>query len=306
MNPHTDEAVKILDLDRAGSAEVVPIDKIMVDTAYQRSMRWAFVNEIAKEYDIVKAGPILVSERPEGTLWCIDGQHRLAAAQMAGETHIFAHVVHGLSQEQEAEQRLARNNRKADTTQEKFRTRLVMGEKKAHQIVALLHLHGTCLNVETPRSDIGINAIATVEQLYDVDDKGVWLSRTLKFLNEAFPETPRHSGGSVDMKSGLNPQTASGSMLKAVAWFIDRHIDTREARWEEAASRIGAAGPEDLRRKAVSHKAAQGGAMWLNFYRALVEVFNFRRTEAGRLQWKTIGSMRTLGDDSSRRPEVVR
>jgi hypothetical protein len=274
------------DQDNLGSAEVVEIAQINIDPEYQRGLRHDLVNEISRDYNMVKAGPILVSERDDGSLWAVDGQHRMVGAQNAGETEIFAHVVHGLSQAQEAELRLARNNRKSDTMQEKFRSRLTMGDQKAHQMVEVVRQQGTEINM-TPLSYKGINAISTLEAIYDVDGTGVWLARTIRFIKEA-----------VGVES-LNPDTLSASMMKAVAWFIDRHIDSKEASWNEMVERVGAAGVEDIRRKAVSHKAANGGPMWINYYRSLVELWNFRRSEKNKILWKTTGSLQQLGSDST-------
>src|SRR5262245_47300261 len=90
------DAIKGIELNGLGSAEVLPIAEIIVDPDYQRALRHDLVNKIGREYDIVKAGPILVSRRG-GKYYCVDGQHRLAGALQAGETEIFAHVVHGLT-----------------------------------------------------------------------------------------------------------------------------------------------------------------------------------------------------------------
>jgi hypothetical protein len=84
-------------------------------------------------------------------------------------------------------------------------------------------------------------------------------------------------------------------MLKAVCWFLAQHVDSREATYDGFVERLGQYGPEDIRRKAVSHKAANGGAAWVNFYRAIVEAWNYRRSK-NLLRWKTIGSISQLGD----------
>jgi hypothetical protein len=275
-----------IDLGGYGSAEVLSIDALNIDPDYQRDLRHDLINKIAREYDIVKAGPILVSEREDGSLWVVDGQHRMLGAKQAGETEVFANVVHGLTQEQEAELRLARNDRKPDSLQEKFRTRLVMGDAKAHAIVELVRQHDTDVNL-IPSTHHGINGIATLEQLWDIDGKGTWLGRVLRTLHDSF--------GAEEM----NPETCSVSMMKAVAWFLAQHVDSGESAYGEFVERLGALGPEDVRRKAVSHKAAQGGAMWLNYYRAIVELWNFRRQAKNQLRWKTIGSFAQLGTDSS-------
>lgn len=277
----TKEAVKGIELNGLGSAEVLPISEIVVDPDYQRDLRHDLVNKIAREYDIVKAGPILISKRG-GHLYCVDGQHRLAGAAQAGETEIFAHVVHGLNQEQEAELRLARNDRRSDSTFEKFRTRLVMHDPKAEAIVELARQFGTQINLEA-NVHKGINAIAACEALYDAGDGGgVWLSRSLKFLSEAFD-------------GDLNGPHVTMAMMKSAAWFIDRHMGVGEANFKEMAERVGRVGAADIDRKARAHQAGLGGSLWLNYYRALVEVWNFNRRDENKLLWKTTGSIAALG-----------
>jgi hypothetical protein len=293
----TKNAVTGLNLGEAGSAEVLLIADINVDGAYQRDLRHDLVNKIARAYDIVKAGAILVSLREDGTLWAVDGQHRMAGAEQAGETEIIAHVVHGLTQEQEAELRLARNDRKSDTQQEKWRTRLVMGDPKAEAITEVVHQHGTEINT-TPLTHRGINAIATCELLYDLDGSGVWLGRVLRVVEDAF--TDPDYDGPPEGKPVIDPTNASTSMLKSIAWFLGQHVDAHEANYEEFLKRLRQVGVEDIRRKAVSHRAANGGSLWLNYYRGLVEMWNFRRSDAKKLKWKTIGSISMLGTSGSR------
>jgi hypothetical protein len=275
-----------VDLGDWGSAEVLAIEAIQIDPDYQRDLRHDLIDKIAREYDVVKAGPILVSQRADGSLWCVDGQHRMIGAERAKETEVFANVVHGLTQEQEAALRLARNDRRADSIYEKFRTRLVMGDQTAHRIVEIVRQNNADVNL-VPNSTHGINAVACLELLYDVDGTGTWLGRVLRALREAFGD------------DHMDPETCSASMMKATAWFIAQHVDSKEAPYEEFVSRLGQYGPEDIRRKAVSHKAANGGAMWVNYYRSIVEAWNFRRSK-NMLRWKTTGSITRLGHDSGR------
>jgi hypothetical protein len=56
--------------------------KINIDSAYQRLVVKSQVNWIVKHYDEVAFGRLLVAERGDGTLWCVDGQQRLNAAQI--------------------------------------------------------------------------------------------------------------------------------------------------------------------------------------------------------------------------------
>ncbi len=188
------------------NAELVLIDDIKVDLDYQRTLRHDLVNKIAGDYDLVKAGPILVSIRNDGSMWAVDGQHRMVGAQQAGETHVFAEFIRGHTKEQEADIRLARNDRKSDTIAEKFQTRLVMGDAVAHAIKEIVHQNGCRVNL-SPSTYSGINAIACLETLYQVDGQGVILGRTLRFLREAVGEDE------------MNPKTCSNSMVE-----VDRPI----------------------------------------------------------------------------------
>lgn len=276
-------AVAGVNLDGFGSAEVLKIEAIQIDPDYQRDLRHDLVNKIAREYDIVKAGPILISERSDGSLWCVDGQHRMLGALQAGETEVFANVVHGLNKEQEAELRLARNDRRSDTIYEKFRTRLVMGDAKAHRIVEIVRQNKSDVNL-TPNVNTGINAIGALELLFDATGGGSWLGRTLRVIREAFGDDE------------MNPDTCSGSMLKAVCWFLAQHVDSHEVPEREFIERLGATDVADIRRKSVSMKAANGGTQWVNHYRAMVEIWNYRRSEKNMIRWKTIGSIASLGE----------
>lgn len=280
-------AVTGIDLGGFGSAEVLRLDALTIDPDYQRDVRHDLVNKIGREYDIVKAGPILVSERADGSLRVVDGQHRMLGAIQAGEEEIFANVIRGLSQRKEAELRLARNDRRSDTIYEKFRTRLVMGDEKAHAIVEVCRQQGARINL-TPNTSSGINGIASLELLYDIDGTGVTLGRTLRCVGEAFADE--------DGKPRFTGDTASTSMMKAVTWFLAQHVDAGEVPWTPFVERLGAAGHADLKRKSVSHRAINGGAAWLNHYRGMVELWNFGRREDNKLRAKTIGSITQLGD----------
>ncbi len=284
----TEAARAGIDLNELGSAEVLPIASIQVDEDYQRQLRYDLVNKIGREYDIVKAGPILVNERPGDGLWCVDGQHRMAGAAQAGETEIFAHVTHGLTVAEEAELRLARNDRRSDNTFEKFRTRLVMGDEKAHAIMEIARQHGTQINLQANIRS-GINASVAAEVLYDAGSgDGVWLGRVLTFLSDTFGE--ENMGGSV----------TSASLMKAVAWFLDRHPSVAG----ELKLRLQAVGTEEVDRQARNHRAINGGSQWINYYRSLVGIYNHGRQERNKLEARTVGSITELG--TAARPSGTR
>jgi hypothetical protein len=88
----------------AGIDEWIVANDIRVDTQYQRPINIAHVRKIANEFDERAFGVILVSERADGSVYVIDGQHRLAAVKSMGRggSEIPCHVYRGLSVGDEA------------------------------------------------------------------------------------------------------------------------------------------------------------------------------------------------------------
>lgn len=82
----------------------IPLQGLRVDPDYQRPPDR---EKIAGLVEHLRAGgpvkPIKVNERPDGSRWITDGQHRAAAAVIVGHTHIPAKLTH-LPSQQEASQ----------------------------------------------------------------------------------------------------------------------------------------------------------------------------------------------------------
>jgi hypothetical protein len=191
-----------------GDMEVVAIDDLNVDHAYQRDLDAGLVQRIAAGWDIVASGPIVVSRRPDGSLWIVNGQHRAAAAKVAGETHILAQVksVAGMTPDEarvyEAELRLKGNTRRTDKSQERFRAQVAARHADSLAIVEIASKFNTRIN----------------------------------------------------------------------PWNDQKH---------------GIKGIEALDRKARAHKGAMGGALWTNYYRAMIEIYNTNLPQKSRLEWRT-------------------
>jgi hypothetical protein len=64
-------------------------DELNIDDAYQRSIDTgpsrSLIQKIAKGWDWRMCLPLVVSKREDGSLWVLDGQHRLAAAKVRGD-----------------------------------------------------------------------------------------------------------------------------------------------------------------------------------------------------------------------------
>jgi len=58
------------------------VDSIRVDHNYQRGIKRNRVNKIMRNFDWSLFGALLVAEKPDGSYWVYDGQHRLEAAKL--------------------------------------------------------------------------------------------------------------------------------------------------------------------------------------------------------------------------------
>lgn len=71
------------------SLEFVPVWSIGVDASYQRSVEndqsQKFIRAIARDWDWSLCLPLKLARRDDGSVWAVDGQHRLSAAKLRGD-----------------------------------------------------------------------------------------------------------------------------------------------------------------------------------------------------------------------------
>lgn len=117
-----------------GKCQMVPKHAIKVDHRYQRNLNEAKRLEIAGNFNWVAFGAISVNRRRDGSLWAIDGQHRLGAANSREDVDQVPCVIFEIpdSIEEEAAAFLALNTlRRALTSKEKFRAQIIGGDAVA-------------------------------------------------------------------------------------------------------------------------------------------------------------------------------
>lgn len=264
-----------------GSVEILPIAELHIDPSYQRQLQQALVDQIALNYDPLTAGFVLVSRRESGDLYIVDGQHKTVGAQHAGQAEMLCLVIDGLTPDEEARLRLAANVKRTDSALEKFKARLVALDPVALAINRIVESFDVKINLSAPASEYGINGIAALERVFRMDGNGALLITVLKTIQDAWgkPESEK----------------ASVNNLKAIAFFYEKHEGEFDR--DRLVERLAVTGPAALRRMGMNSKAAMGGSQWLNHYRSIVEVYNYRLS-SGKLEWKTVGwTKRGLGYD---------
>jgi hypothetical protein len=264
--------------------EEVLLSRLQIDWSYQRDISEAVVDEIAADWDIVASELILVSNRGtrpadgeiKGGLFVVNGQHRSKAAQKKGMTKIWARVIDLRKHEDpgsvEAGFRLKTNKRLGDRPLERFKAQLRSGNEESLAIVKILKKLETEIN-QAAQPETGINCVATIEQVYRYDD-GQLLSDTGKLIVDTF----KYFGG----------KNAHSAFIKGTAWFIDKHAE--EANRERFIGRLQSLGQGTLVTRARATGLTMGGSLWLNYYRAMVELYNEGLRERNRLHWKYRGS----------------
>lgn len=261
----------------------VEIEKVQVDRSYQRDPSMVLVDKIAEEWNLIASELVLISDRgprPEGSevgggLFIVNGQHRLRAARKLGHKKIWARVIDLKAVEDpgaaEASFRLQTNVRLADRIHERFRAQLRAGDEESHAIVRLLARFDAEINL-TPTTESGINCITTIETIYRVDE-GALLNDVLEIIR-----------GAVTVVGGKN---VNAGFVKGLAWFVEKHsMDCDRGRVIEKIHVMGVGGME---RRARAMQSSFAGPLWLNYYRALVDLYNEKLAPKNRLELSTRG-----------------
>ena len=80
--------------------DFVPIEKISFDRAYQRPLDLSRVKAIANKLKSGASKAVSLSLRPDGSLFCYDGQHTVCAYEMAKVKTVPAVIVEGCQKDE--------------------------------------------------------------------------------------------------------------------------------------------------------------------------------------------------------------
>lgn len=139
---------------------------LSVDITVQQPLNPRWVKDIADNFDEAFLGTIIVSRRPDGTYIVLDGQHRLAAAKAAGYVEQVDCLVYtGLTLAEEAALFLNFNRRKVVRPIDRFRVRVVEGDKDATTINNILHTYGWKLSAY--KGTYMFCAVQAIETVYN-------------------------------------------------------------------------------------------------------------------------------------------
>lgn len=209
---------------RRGKVKTVSLDRLLVDHTYQRpynegGQKW--VKARVKVYNPMLIGVLEVSEREDGSLYLLDGQHRRELLLLVGETSAQCNVHVGLTVQQEAHWfRHFNKHRRTIRAIEDWNAALAEGDKQTLEIKQIVESYGlTVAGYSSPAT------VASIWTLYNLHRTGGddLLSRVLGLAQGAW--------GGLECASEGELLMAIGGL---VSMFADKLDDKRAiSQWEK-------------------------------------------------------------------------
>lgn len=170
----------------------VYVNNLKTDMSYQSPVSDSQVKKIIRNFDPQKLHTIVVNKRQDGSLYIIDGQHRVEALKELGVPMIDATVHERLTVEEEAEMYYGVNDRPAKSPNSKGKSSLIFGDVTAIEINDAVTNAGLKIDYDKNlRKDGYIVAYAALQSIYKKHGKDM-LEITLKIINEAYGTDKRN------------------------------------------------------------------------------------------------------------------
>lgn len=239
---------------------------LAVDEETQRKYDPAHAKRIADNFDVTLVGLLQVSRRADGTFYVIDGQHRRAAAIIAGHGHrpLACQVMDGLTLEEEARRFVGVNSTtKKPSALDLYRLRVKSGDETAVAINTIVNSHG--LHAGTGAGDGQVQAVVALEKVF-TEHGPLVLSRTLDVLLGAWQR---------------DRDAYDASVLRGLASVLASHPDLDEGRMVKVLAKSGS--PARLIGKARSLAEVLRTNRPAAMHRAIVETYN-SKLHNGRLE----------------------
>lgn len=248
----------------------VAAEQVGVDPTYQRGLNEAKVNKIAEGFDTDVFGVVYLSQRGDGSLMALDGQHRVAAVvlKFGGDKEVPCYVLGHLSPQDEARIYYKMNrDRLSPTAYDGWRARCAFGDEAALAVKHLLDAHGIVVKGGLTAPQLRFNelqAINATEEIYRAGN----LPFVLDAIDEAWMGVP-----------GAHRATYMRGIQTFVATFrseffgddvTDRIRAGRRARLVDALAMLGTSG---LDRRAKFYQDSIGARTPIAMARAIHHAF---------------------------------
>lgn len=166
----------------------LPVDKLFVDTAYQRELNEAAIKRYVNGFDPNMFEPLTVNERKNGTgstFALLDGQHRKATAQKLGDKTVTCRVLH-VDKDTEA-MLFVRLNKERLHLSSVAAFKADLAARNPACIEILKCLESRSLGIGKKEDTRSINAVVALQKVY-ARGGFVRLARVLDVIILAWPE----------------------------------------------------------------------------------------------------------------------
>jgi hypothetical protein len=136
---------KWLSRNEPGALQYVPKTTLQVDSTYQRSLNNDKRRRIASNFNWAAFGVLIVARRKDGSLWVIDGQHRLMAAQSRSDIQDVPVIIFefgGNVMDEATDFLIANKDRKPLTGVDSFKAMVISGDAIALEVQSMIHRAG--------------------------------------------------------------------------------------------------------------------------------------------------------------------
>lgn len=260
----------VLNIQRVARSTIrkVALDEITIDPRVQRveGVDQRRVNKTAEVFDPDALGVLILSQRADGTLVCLDGMHRRAFARQAGwKEPVDARVFTGLSLAEEAALFLLYNDKKDPSAISRFGARVLAGDEVAVDINNIAQSYGW-----TIRQGADPGSLAAVDAL-----ERVYRTATGTLSTGAYPAITTRTLSVLTGAWGHDPQAVRAELLGGVAQMhgrFDKAVDPQKLIHELQNTQ-----PRALVGKAKTLRDVQGGTVPAAMAKLLVGLHNNRR-----------------------------
>ncbi|MEU0759527.1 DUF6551 family protein [Streptomyces microflavus] len=217
----------------------VLVKDLNIDPQAQRTLNERRAQNIASNMVSEALGSVILSKRPDGDLYIVDGQHRWRACALAGIETIRAEIHHGLTQAQEAILFLIKNRESHKPRPiDEYHVGLTGGVPLFVDTDRILSKHGLTLG---STSTNGVGAVSGVLQIVDRYGASVF-DRTLTVAEDAWDRST---------------ETWDGMLLGGIGMFLGRWGDLVDD--TELAKKILAMGTAAKWRSEILSQSSRGG-----------------------------------------------
>ncbi|MEU2270731.1 DUF6551 family protein [Streptomyces olindensis] len=217
----------------------IPVEELKIDDKAQRTLNKQRAMGIANNLVPEAVGTIVVSQRPNGDRYIVDGMHRWHACKLRAIPHLVAEVHHDLDQQEEAVLFLIKNRESSKPTPlDEYKIGLTA------ELPLFVDTESALVKRNLSMGSTGTNtvgAVAGVLRITDLYGPEI-LERTLKVAEDAW---------------GRTKETWDGMLLGGIGMFLGRHGDHVDD--EVLAAKLGRKDPAFRWRANITALASAGG-----------------------------------------------